>query len=134
MFTHKLATPTKPERVVTLGAHGFLASELRRTLDKAGVSYVALSSKELDLIDVSAADRLAAIVKPGDTVVFLSALTPDKGRDNATLMKNVRMGENVCAFLAKTRCAHLIYVSSDGIYDSRLSLVNEDSSCETGDL
>jgi nucleoside-diphosphate-sugar epimerase len=134
MLAHQFALPTAPQRVVLLGANGFVPLELRRVFQQARIPCLALGSKEVDLINVSAVDQLAGLVQPDDAVVFASALTPDKGRDVATLMKNLRMGENVCAFLAKVPCAHMIYVSSDGVYDSRSPMINEESSCETGDL
>jgi nucleoside-diphosphate-sugar epimerase len=64
-----------------------------------------------------------------------SALTPDKGRDAGTLMKNLRMAENACAAIAQAPPAHFVYISSDAVYDGRFSsLLNEDSSCEPTDL
>ena len=64
-----------------------------------------------------------------------AALTPDRGRDIATLMKNLRMAENVCAALGRARPAYFLYISSDGVYDARLSsLLNEESTCEPADL
>jgi len=103
-------------------------------LEDGQVAYLALGSNDVDLTNSTAAGQLAHLVRPEDAVLFASALTPDKGRDNATLMKNLRMGENVCAFLTKAACAHMIYISSDGVYDSRSSLINEESACETSDL
>ncbi|HYR89129.1 MAG TPA: NAD(P)-dependent oxidoreductase [Terriglobia bacterium] len=126
--------PTGPERIVLLGANGFVSRELRRVFDQAGVAHIAVGSDQVNLIDASAADQLVDIVRPHDSVVFASALTPDKGRDNATLMKNLRMGDNVCGFLSKARCGHMLYISSDGVYHSRSHLINEESPCETDDL
>ncbi len=134
MLVHQSTTAAGPSRVVVLGADGFLASELRRTLDGARQVHRAIGSREVDLIEASSVERLAGIVQPDDAVVITSALTPDKGRDPATLLKNLRMGENLAALLNRVQCAHVVYISSDGVYDSRLSLVSEDSPCETGDL
>src|SRR5205085_8375778 len=95
----------------------------------------ALGSKELDLTDAGAAEKLAALLRPDDAVVMAAALTPEKGRDIGTLMKNLRMGESVCAAIGKVAPAHFIYISSDGVYDARYSsLLNEESTCEPTDL
>jgi nucleoside-diphosphate-sugar epimerase len=119
--------------VLLLGAGGFLAPELLRLL--APVPTSALGSKQLDLTAPDAAGKLAAEIQPADSVVMAAALTPDKGRDIATLMKNLRMGEAVCAALATAKPAHFVYISSDGVYDARLSsLLNEESTCEPADL
>ena len=135
MLTHKNESHVKPSRVVILGAGGFLAPELARLLAADGVSVRAIGSKEIDLIAEGAAEKLAGEIREGDVVVMAAALTPDKGRDIATLMKNLRMGEQVCAALGKVKPAQFVYISSDGVYDARFSsLLNEDSTCEPADL
>jgi UDP-glucose 4-epimerase len=58
---------------------------------------------------------------------MLAALTPDKGRDIATFMKNLAMMRNLCNGLARSGCAHLVYFSSDAVYDSSVSVVTEDT-------
>ena len=135
MLVHKYLDPVKPARVVLLGAGGFLAPELRRQLEQDGISVHAMGSKELDLTSVAAGETLAGLLRPDDAVVMAAALTPDKGRDIATLMKNLRMGESVCTAIIRAKPAHFIYVSSDGVYDARYSsLLNEESTCEPTDL
>jgi UDP-glucose 4-epimerase len=128
------STSVRPARVVILGAGGFLAARLRKDLEGDRISTLAIGSKELDLTDVSAPEKLASVLQRDDSIVFISALTPDRGRDVATLMKNLRMGEHVCAALTKAGCAHLVYMSSDAVYDGRLSLINEASPCEPADF
>ncbi len=135
MLVHKHTSPVEPSRVIILGAGGFLAPELSRLLAAEGVTTRAIGSKAVDLTAPEAADGLAAEILPADSVVMAAALTPDKGRDIATLMKNLRMAESVCAALVRTKPAHFVYVSSDGVYDARLSsLLNEESTCEPADL
>ena len=65
---------------------------------------------------------------------MLAALTPDKGRDIATLMKNLAMMQNACAAIAKAGCAHLVYFSSDAVYDTAVSRVSEDTPASPQDL
>jgi len=135
MLIHQKTAPQKPARVVLLGAGGFLSPELGRLLAQDGVPVHAIGSRDIDLTSEGTADRLAAELRPDDVVVMAAALTPDKGRDIATLMKNLRMAESVCAALGRLRLAHFIYISSDGVYDGRFSsLLNEESTCEPSDL
>ena len=134
MLVHRNESSVKPERVLLLGAGGFLAPRLLRLLEQDGIATRAVGSKEIDLMAEGAADRLAAEIRPRDAMVMPAALTPDKGRTVATLMKNLRMAENVCGALARVAPAHLIYVSADPVYDGRSSLLNEDSTCEPTDL
>jgi UDP-glucose 4-epimerase len=134
MLVHRFESPTVPSRIVLLGSNGFLASQLRCTFEVARLAYRAIGSKEVDLIDGASTDQLAQIVRFEDALVVTSALTPEKGRDPATLIKNLRMIENLAMLLGRQPCAHIIYVSSDGVYASRSSLIAEDSPCETGDI
>jgi UDP-glucose 4-epimerase len=131
VITHLNAAPTNPERVVLLGAHGFIGATLRAQLDSQHISNLALTSAGLDLSHASAADKLALMLKPSDVVVMLAALTPDKGRDIECMMKNFVknfvMMQNVCTAIRKAGCAHFIYFSSDAVYSSADSRVTEDT-------
>jgi nucleoside-diphosphate-sugar epimerase len=131
MLRHHFVQPVLPARVVLLGADGFLAHELRQVFAADGLHVRAIGSKELDLTGVDAAGRLIALFHSDDAVVMSAGLTPDKGRDVATLMRNLRMAEGLCAAIAENPPAHFVYISSDSVYDARhSSLLNEDSTCE----
>jgi len=127
MITHLNAAPQTPERVVLLGARGFIGAALRRLLDSRRVPSLALTSADLDLSEASAADKLATLLRPGDAVVMLAALTPDKGRDIATMMKNFTIMQSVCAAIGKVGSAHFVYFSSDAVYSAADALVTEET-------
>ncbi len=134
MLTHSQPATQKPSRVVVLGARGFVATRLIRMLGSEGIACRPVGSTEIDLTAPTAAARLASILRPGDSVVVTSALTPEKGRDRATFLKNVAMIDNLCAGLALSPCAHVVCVSSDSVYDSRFAPINEETPCESNDL
>lgn len=134
MISHQNQSPAKPSRVALIGAHGFIGGAVQRRLDTEAIPTLALGSADIDLLDSSASDRLAEILRPDDAVVMLAALTPDKGRDIATLMKNLQMMQAVCAAIEKSGCAHLIYFSSDAVYDSGVSRVTEETPASPRDL
>lgn len=129
MLTHTQPAQA-PVRVVLLGAGGFLSPHLQKVLSEHGVPYEALSSKRVDLTAASAREVLAEAWGEKDTVVMLASLPPDKGKDVGTLMKNLRMAENLCAVLAKKPCSQFIYLSSDAVYDARQVPLDESSSRE----
>ena len=134
MITHQNTQSQKLTRVVVLGAHGFIGKAILRKIEAQGIPVVALTSAEIDLSEANAVDKLATLLKPSDAVVMLAALTPDKGRDIATLMKNLAMMQGVCAALEKTGCAHLLYFSSDAVYNTAVSRINEDVPASPQDL
>lgn len=127
MITHENLAPKHPERVVLLGARGFIATAIRKELAGRSIPYLPLGSRDLDLAAASAAEELAAALNATDAVVMLAALTPDKGRDVATLMRNLAMMQNTCAAIEMAGCTHLVYFSSDAVYDSAVSRVSEDT-------
>jgi nucleoside-diphosphate-sugar epimerase len=67
-------------------------------------------------------------------VVFLSAITPDKGKGIDALMTNLRMAEQVCAALARVRPAHVVYISSDAVYRETEALVDENGPADSPGL
>jgi len=134
MLHHTLDTPQDPARVVVLGARGFIGAALVEALTAAGTPVLAPGSNELDLGAADAADRLAGMLRPDDSLVVLAALTPDKGRDIATLMRNLRMGEAVCGAVGRVPVAHVIYMSSDAVYPFTTGRITEETPAACTDL
>src|SRR5205823_4353403 len=123
------ADAVAPSRVVVLGASGFVGGDLVRHLHEQGIAVLGLSSKDVDLTLPGAVEQLERMSQPGDVLVFASTITPDRGKDVRTLMQNLSMGEHVAAFLERSSCGQLVYISSDAVYDEETALVHEDTPC-----
>jgi nucleoside-diphosphate-sugar epimerase len=127
--------PAGQGRVVLLGATGFIGRRLARSLEEAAVARVDVGSALLDLSASGARARLVGLIQPDDTLVFLSAITRDRGRDAATMMRNLAMGQAVAEALDERPCAHVIYLSSDAAYgDAAASPITEQTACSPDDL
>lgn len=134
MITNLRTELQKPTRVVLIGAHGFIGKVIRTQIEARGIPVIAPASSELDLVEVSAADKLSALIKSTDSAVMLAVLAPDRGRDTATLMKNLAMMQSVCRALGNTGCAHFVYFSSDAVYNTEVSRIVDDTPASPQDL
>jgi UDP-glucose 4-epimerase len=134
MLSHAHSSPQKPARVVVLGSGGFLGRRLLEACAAAGMACLGLGSKDVDLADGPAGGQLAPRLRAKDVVVFLAALTPDKGRDSATLMRNLAMVRAVCEATSSVELAQLVYASSDAVYSFDTPLISEDTPAVPIDL
>lgn len=129
---HHNPQPAPLTRVVIIGAGGFVGGTLNKQLQADGVATLPLSRTELNLMADGAAAKLKALLKPSDSVVMLSAIAPAK--TVSMLMQNLRMVEAVCAALAESEIAHLVYISSDAVYADDANPVTEESPCAPSTL
>ncbi len=125
MLTHIESTAQTPARVALLGGSGFVGQALAAVFADLGTEVWAPTSAEVDLTDPASVPALAAGVRDS-AVVFLAALTPNRGRDNATLRKNILMAEHVCAAMQASQPHYCLYVSSDAVYGAARPLIADD--------
>jgi UDP-glucose 4-epimerase len=134
MLAHGHKSSTRLTRVVILGARGFVAPALAAGLAADKVDVLAIGSSAVDLCDPGSVPRLAATLRGGDVMVMAAALTPEKGRDVATMIKNMLMAEHVAAAIRGVPIAQLVYFSSDAVYEGQFSHATESTPAAPGDL
>src|SRR5208282_5039943 len=132
MLEHARTGPSAPERVVVLGAGGFVGGASARLLASRGIPVLALGRARLDLLAPDAGRQLADRLQAQDTLLVVSALAPCK--DAAMLTANLRMMEAVAAALRKVAVAHVVYISSDAVYRDSATPLDETSCAEPGSL
>lgn len=103
-------------RVVIFGGEGFLGTGLRRLLDKEGVQYVAPDSEEIDLTASGAPDLIRKVLRDGDKVVMIAALTSEHGEAVYLTEANISMAANMIAGMRGVDIGHFVYISSDSVY------------------
>ncbi len=134
MLQHHNPEPRNPDRTVIIGGSGFLGTALTARLKEVNAEVLPLSSKDLDLADPASVEKLAGWIKLEDSVVMLSALTPDRGRDIVAMMRNLTMAQAVCKALEKSPCSHVVYFSSDAVYPFTEALITDESPAAPADL
>jgi len=133
VLVHRHGTK-EPSRVMVVGAGGFLGRGLVEALQGTRTSVVPLGSRDIDLSAPDAGAKLGGLLREGDTLVFLAALTPDKGRGSDVLIKNVAMGRAVAAAAKAAKVGHLVYASSDAVYSFATGLISEETPAIPNDL
>ncbi len=116
-----------PDRVVILGASGFLGRALNAALSRDGVEVIGYSSRTIDLTRPEALSVLDPVLTPGTALVLASALTPDRGQTPATFLANTTMATNLAAHIEGRRVGSLVYLGSDAVYGFGDEAVTEET-------
>lgn len=132
MLEHLHAQPKKPERVVVIGAAGFVGGAIAARLEDDGVAVLRISRRELDLLAADAADKLGKLLNAGDAVVAAAAKAPCK--DSAMLIENMRMARAMVQAIAMAKVAHVVNISSDAVYADSAQPLTETSCASPGSL
>jgi nucleoside-diphosphate-sugar epimerase len=115
-----------------LGAGGFIGGAIARRCESSGIPVLGLGREQFDLTAADASNRLVAMLRAEDTLVFVSAKAPV--RNLAMLRENLLMAEAVCGAVKKVPVAHLVYLSSDAVYRDSPEPLVESSCAEPGSL
>lgn len=132
MLTLTAAKAITPERVVIMGANGFVGRATAKLLHSQGVPVVPLSRKEVDLLAADASAELAGHLTPGATLVITSAMAPVK--NTPMLLDNLRMMQAAIEAVRSVPVAHLVYISSDAVYGDSDKPMTESAPTAPGSL
>ena len=114
MLEHEWTSMREPQRVIILGARGFVGHSVHQRLLQDNVNVLALTRQQVDLLADDAVEVFTALLAPEDSLVVVAAQAPCKSIDG--LVNNVRMMQVVCHAIEKRPVSHLLYISSDAVY------------------
>lgn len=132
MISHLNSSPRPPDRVVVIGAGGFVGGALVNRLAEANIPVLALARTDVDLLAADASATLAGLLRPTDAVVAVAAIAPVK--NSRMLSDNMLLAANVIAALGKVGVAHVVNISSDAVYADGPRPLTEDSPLAPGSL
>jgi nucleoside-diphosphate-sugar epimerase len=124
MLQHLNPAPTAPARVVVIGASGFVGGAIAARLERDGAPVLRLGRREVDLLAPAAAERLRALLRPGDALVAASALAPCRTAD--MLRDNMVIAAALIAACPPS-LAQVVNISSDAVYADATLPLTEDS-------
>ena len=104
------------QRIIILGANGFIGRHLQESLTIKGFDVKGFNKEEVDLTNSSSENQLAKFFSSEDVVIFLSSIAPDR-KDSNAFIKNIQMALNVSRAAKKSPIKHLIYFSSEAVYE-----------------
>lgn len=132
MLKHHNEQEVSPQRVVILGAKGFVGQAISKCLTSKAINVLQLGRADIDLESVTAADKLVTILQPEDTLVIVSAKAPCKNHD--MLLQNIQMMKSVCDALVKQPVQQVLYISSDAVYTDSMDKLTESSAAAPSSL
>lgn len=132
VHTYPLKAPKYPERIVILGAGGFVGKAIDTRFRNEGLPTRSLAKKDLDLLDPSSTDILTDVLTQQDTLIICAAVTPTQSGE--VLEQNIRIMNHILPAIKKVRPFHIIYISSDEVYSDSKQPLSEDSPAEPSSL
>lgn len=123
------------KNVLLVGKSGFVSTRFQKLLKSKKIKFQVIGSKEIDLISDKSSKKLEKFNKGNNlyTIYFFSALTPDKGKDEFTLIDNIKMISNFLKFFPIQKVKKFIYISSDAIFGN-ISKINDQTQPIPSDL
>ncbi len=118
------------KRFVLLGHSGFLGSALLKLLQSQEAEVHCFSRSTLDLRQLDALGQLDHLVDRSATVIFASALTPDKGATLEVLQSNLDMAMNMARYFEARAPGQCVYLSTDAVYPPDVSPITEETPVE----
>jgi nucleoside-diphosphate-sugar epimerase len=132
VIEHLNQSEQAPERAVVMGAGGFVGGAILRKLKQRGVATLALTRAEIDLLATGAGERLAALLRPSDAFVAVSAIAPCT--TPARLRENITIAETLAAALTARPVAQILNIGSDAVYADSPKALTEQSCTAPGSL
>jgi len=126
MLEHLNPVSKAPQRVVIIGAAGFVGKAVAARMARDGVSLLHVTRDQVDLTAADAGTRLAALLRADDAVVAAAARAPCKDAD--MLIENMAMARAMARALSSVEVSHVVNISSDAVYADSPAPLTE-SSC-----
>jgi UDP-glucose 4-epimerase len=118
-------TSRRPDRVVVVGAGGFVGKAIAGRIEQDSVEVLRLDRKALDLLAVDAAEWLSGHLRDGDVLVAAAAVAPCK--TSAQLRDNINLALAIVEAGTRVKLTHVVNIGSDAVYADSAAPLTETS-------
>ena len=132
MLEHLNPASRAPQRVVIIGAAGFVGKAVAERMQRDGVALLRVTRDQANLTAADAETRLAGLLRASDAVVAVAARAPCKDAD--MLIENLVMARAMARALSAVKVAHVVNISSDAVYADSPAPLSESSCASPGSL
>ena len=119
-------------KTVVFGSNGFIAKSLKKNVKNIKDNYVFLSKEKYNLLEDSVVTKIKKIIRKNDKIIFISAIAPVS--NNEMFINNILMLNNFIKSINDIHISHLIYISSDAVYEDSKNMIKENSSTNCSSL
>ncbi|MBI2549669.1 NAD(P)-dependent oxidoreductase [Candidatus Woesearchaeota archaeon] len=106
-----------PKKVVILGASGFVGGWLlKRFLSDSPYTAVGYSSADCNLLSPGSIRKALSSVTSEDVIVMLSCITRLRENSFESMLKNIKMADNIACFVESHPVSHFIYFNTVDVY------------------
>lgn len=126
---------TKAIKIYILGSSGFIGSRIFEYFTKQSFyTTIGYSSINCNLLSMDAIEEALSGISENDIIIMTSAITRLLDNSFETMIKNIKMVNNVATFIAKKPVSQVIFLSTIDVYGINAILpINENNLLEPND-
>lgn len=120
--------------IYVLGGSGFIGSRISKYFLEEDYLVKSFSSSECDLLDKKSCEEKLKDISEEDVILMASSITRLKENSLESMIKNIRMADNVSKIIEKMPISQLIFLSTVDVYGINPKLpLSEKNQIQPGD-
>lgn len=105
-------------KIYILGSSGFIGRNLLNSFSSDGYDVKGFSSQECDLLFSDSIEKAMSSITKEDVIIITSFITRLNENTFDSMIKNIKMMDNISKFVEKNSVRQLIFLSTTDVYES----------------